>query len=54
MGRELLDEATRLSGPKGAVQTVVVCGPEDDAKRSMLLNSGHTVASEWFTKPFSA
>lgn len=52
VGRELLDEATRLSAPKGAVQTVVVCGPQDDPKRSMLLDSGHNVASEWFTKPF--
>jgi hypothetical protein len=36
------------------VQTVVVFGPEDDAKRSMLRNSGHTRGLEWFTKPFSA
>jgi len=53
VGRELLDEATRLSRPKGAVQTVVVCGPQDAPKRAMLLDSGHIVASEWFTKPFS-
>jgi hypothetical protein len=54
VGAELLDEAIRLSEPKGAVQTVVVCGPKDDPKRTMLLDSGHFVASEWFTKPFSA
>jgi len=53
VGRNLLDEAVRLCAPKGAVQTVVVCGPHDAAKRSMLLESGHIVASEWFTKPFA-
>lgn len=52
VGRELLDEAIRLSEPRGAVQTVVVCGPKDNRKRAMLLDSGHIVASEWFTKPF--
>ncbi|MCP9487245.1 MAG: GNAT family N-acetyltransferase [Gaiellaceae bacterium MAG52_C11] len=51
-GRELLDEATRISKQKGAVQTVVVCGPQDAPKRAMLVASGHAVVSEWFTKPF--
>jgi hypothetical protein len=53
VGRELLEAAIGLSAPRGAVQTVVVCGPQDTPKRSMLLRSGHIVASEWFTKPFS-
>lgn len=52
VGRELLDEAIRLSELRGAVQTVVVCGPKDEPKRAMLVDSGHIVASEWFTKPF--
>ena len=52
-GRELLEEATRLAAERGAVQSVVVCGPQDDPKRSLLVGSGHTVASEWFTRPFA-
>jgi hypothetical protein len=51
VGRELLEEAIRLSEPMGGVQTVVVCGPQDGPKRAMLLDSGQIVASEWFTKP---
>jgi hypothetical protein len=53
VGCELLDEDSAL-GTEGSVQTVVVFGPEDDPKRSMLRNSGHTRGLEWFTKPFSA
>ena len=53
VGRSLLDEVVQRSVPKGAVQTVVVCGPHDTAKRAMLFESGHIVASEWFTRPFA-
>jgi hypothetical protein len=52
VGRSLLDAAIEAAEPRGAVQTVVVCGPHDHPKRAMLLDAGHFVASEWFTKPF--
>jgi hypothetical protein len=53
VGRELLRQASRLAELKGAVQTVVVCGPEDEPKRAVLVDTGHIVASEWFTRPLS-
>jgi GNAT superfamily N-acetyltransferase len=53
VGRSLLDAAIAAAEPRGAVQSVVVCGPHDRPKRDMLLHTGHFVASEWFTKPFS-
>lgn len=51
-GRALLEATIARSKTRGAVQTVVVCGPHDEAKRSMLLDARHVVASEWFTRPF--
>lgn len=52
VGRSLLDAAIGEAEPRGAVQTVVVCGAHDQPKREMLVDAGHFVASEWFTKPF--
>jgi hypothetical protein len=53
VGRSLLDAVIREAEPRGAVQTVVVCGPQDRAKREMLLTADHIVASEWLTLPFA-
>jgi hypothetical protein len=52
-GAALLAEATAQAVQRGAVQSVVVCGPQDEPKRKMLLGSGHIVASKWFTRPFA-
>jgi hypothetical protein len=52
VGAALLDKAIEHARPRGAVQTVVVCGPHDTPKRAMLIDAGHVVASEWHTKPF--
>lgn len=51
-GVALLEAAIEQTRPRGAVQTVVVCGPRDQPKRDMLFAMGHQVASEWFTLPF--
>jgi hypothetical protein len=53
VGADLLSSAIEKARPRGAVQTVVVCGPQDAPKRAMLADSGHVVASEWHTKPFA-
>ena len=53
VGRALLDRVIEEAEPRGAVQTVVVCGPRDEPKRRMLTTAGHVVASEWYTKPFA-
>jgi hypothetical protein len=50
-GKALLDAATQAAKERGAVQTVVVCGHQDESKRGMLLALGHTIASEWWVKP---
>jgi hypothetical protein len=50
VGRELLEGAAEVARAQGAAQTVVVCGPVDGPKRTMLIESGHIVASEWFTR----
>jgi hypothetical protein len=50
-GKTLLEAATQAAKERGAVQTVVVCGHQDEAKRGMLLALGHTIASEWWVKP---
>jgi GNAT superfamily N-acetyltransferase len=52
VGRQLLEDAIEAAKRCGAVQSVVVCGPHDEPKRTMLLDSGHIVTSEWLTKPF--
>ncbi|MBA3245171.1 MAG: GNAT family N-acetyltransferase [Actinobacteria bacterium] len=52
-GRALLERAVEITRERGAVQTVVVCGPQDQPKRAMLISLGHDVASEWFTLPFA-
>jgi hypothetical protein len=51
MGRELLDEVHQRAARRGAVQSLVVCGPLDQQKRSMLLAAGSVIISEWFTQP---
>ena len=53
-GRALLERAIEITRARGAVQTVVVCGPRDRPKRDLLVSMGHDVASEWFTLPFSS
>ena len=53
VGRALLERVIAVTKERGAVQTVVVCGPQDQPKRSMLMSMGHEVASEWFTLPFA-
>ena len=50
-GRDLLRAAQEWGRRHGAVQTVVVCGPHDAAKRQMLGACGLSVVSEWFTAP---
>jgi hypothetical protein len=52
VGRERLEEAISRARERGAVQTLVVCGPQDQPKRAMLRSMGHEVASEWYTLPF--
>jgi GNAT superfamily N-acetyltransferase len=54
VGRALLEEAISRTRERGAVQTVVVCGPQDEPKRALLRSMGHEVASEWYTLPFAA
>jgi GNAT superfamily N-acetyltransferase len=49
VGRDLLRKAQAWAQPLGAAQTVVVCGPRDEPKRRMLLDTGLHVASEWLT-----
>ena len=51
-GRALLERAFAATRQRGAVQSVVVCGPQDEPKRTLLRSMGHDVASEWFTLPF--
>ncbi len=50
IGRALLDAVTEAARARGAAQIIVVCGPDDLPKRSMLGAGGCTVATEWFTK----
>jgi GNAT superfamily N-acetyltransferase len=49
-GRALLDEAVRQAKARGAVQSIVVCGHLDEAKRAMLAASGFSIASEWYLR----
>lgn len=53
VGTALLERAIAITKERGAVQTVIVCGPQDQPKRNMLLSMGHTLASEWFTLPLA-
>ncbi|GCE21560.1 GNAT family N-acetyltransferase [Dictyobacter kobayashii] len=50
VGRELLNEVLRLAKEHGAAQSVVVCGHLDQPKRSMLIELGYTIASEWHVR----
>lgn len=50
-GAALLDAATSWARERGAVQVVVVSGPHDGPKRTVLKDAGLYVASEWFTAP---
>jgi GNAT superfamily N-acetyltransferase len=47
IGLALLREANARAKPRGAVQTVVVCGPQDEPKRAMLAAAGFDVVTEW-------
>ena len=49
-GRELLAAARQAAEERGAVQTVVVCGHRDEAKRRMLAGEGFSLASEWYVR----
>jgi GNAT superfamily N-acetyltransferase len=49
-GTALLAEANRQAGSRGGVQTVVVCGHQDQPKRRMLAASGFSIASEWYVR----
>jgi len=51
VGRELLQEARRLTQAHGAKLAVVVCGHLDESKRAMLTSAGLYVASEWYVSP---
>jgi hypothetical protein len=53
IGRVLLDAIREWGRDRGAVQTVVVCGPLDQPKRAMLEAANHVVASEWWTSPLT-
>ena len=53
VGASLLGLATAWARAHGAVQVVVVCGKHDEAKRSLVRESGLQVASEWFTTPLA-
>ena len=50
-GRDLLRAAQEWGRERGAVQTVVVCGPHDGPKHRMLTECGLQVVSEWLTAP---
>lgn len=50
-GRDLLQTVQEWARERGAVQTVVVCGPHDGPKRRMLTECGLQVVSEWLTAP---
>jgi GNAT superfamily N-acetyltransferase len=50
-GKRLLEEAGRQARERGAVQAVVVCGHQDEAKRQMLAALGFEIASEWHVRP---
>jgi GNAT superfamily N-acetyltransferase len=51
VGRALLNKVAQEARSRGAVQVVVVCGPQDTPKRTMLTSAGCEVATEWLTKP---
>ena len=51
IGAALLNEANRQAHARGAVQTVVVCGHQDQPKRALLTEDGFSIASEWYVKP---
>ena len=50
-GAALLDQATAWARESGAVQVVVVSGPQDGPKQAVLEGAGLHVASQWFTAP---
>jgi GNAT superfamily N-acetyltransferase len=49
-GAALLQEAMRCARERGAVQVVVVCPHQDQAKLTLLAGAGLHVASEWHTR----
>jgi hypothetical protein len=48
MGKQLLHELQQEAIQKGAVQTLVVCGHHDEAKKHFLKRQGLNIASEWY------
>ena len=51
IGAALLTAVERTAKERGAVLSVVVCAQRDQAKRTMLQQTGLSVASEWQVKP---
>jgi GNAT superfamily N-acetyltransferase len=50
VGAALLAAVEREAGLRGAVQTVVVCGHRDEAKRAALAGERFSLTSEWYTR----
>lgn len=53
IGDQLLCELQQQAKQRGAVQTLVVCGYHDEPKRQFLKRERLSIASEWYTLPFS-
>ena len=51
VGAALLAAVEQEAKARGAVLSVVVCAQQDQVKRTMLRETGLTVASEWQVKP---
>ena len=51
IGVKLLQVARQVAKDRGAELAVVVCGAQDEPKRSMLRQAGFAVASEWYVNP---
>lgn len=48
IGAALLGEVSSRAKARGAVQTAVVCGHQDEPKRAILAGLGYAIASEWY------
>jgi GNAT superfamily N-acetyltransferase len=51
IGRALLEAVMQQARQRGAAQIVVICAHLDQPKRDMLMQTGLSLASEWFVKP---
>jgi hypothetical protein len=50
-GRFLLEKVQKEAFQRGAVQSAVFCGHQDQSKREMLLALGFSIANETYVKP---